>query len=94
VVDFSTVSSVRRSTETREAKGGTGNRAGSLPRQKSLTNWLERRQFGALGIFWRPPKRLWTRNQNQAQARHPEDEQAEVSLGREVKTEIPVEAFY
>ena len=52
-----------------------------------MRDGLERRQFWAFGIFSRPPKRLWTRNQ--AGALPAEAVRCTLSVGHEVKTEIP-----
>jgi hypothetical protein len=55
-------------------------------KEECLRNGLERRQFRALGIFSRPPKRLWTRNL--AGALYTEAVRCTFPVGRELRTEI------
>ena len=56
-------------------------------KQKCLRNGSEKRQFWAVGIFSPPPKRLCTRNQ--VGALHSEAVRRKLSVGPEMKTEIP-----
>jgi hypothetical protein len=50
---------------------------------------MERRHSWALGFSRPPAKRLWTRNQTGAS--HTEAVRRKLSVGREVKTEIPAD---
>ena len=66
-------------------------RLGGRRRQEGRVSeeWFGKAAVLGFGIFSRPPKRLWTRNQ--AGALHTEAVRCTLPVGREIKTEIPVQ---